>query len=69
VLNRTYIIFGSLLLLGYAVSTFEGWELANPRRQRVPVAAAGRPASGGSWWYYGGSDSTRSGMGGGPGGK
>jgi hypothetical protein len=68
-LNRLYILFGGLVLLGYAVSALEGWEFGNPTRQRVPSAYSGR-SSGGGWWYYGGSDSsTRSGMGGGPGGK
>jgi hypothetical protein len=63
VLRRAYLVFGSLVLLGYVVATTEGWELGNPNRQRH-----GRYA----WWFVlPGSDSsgTRSGVGGGGGGK
>ena len=69
-LSRLYLIFGCLVLTGYAVSAYEGWEFGNPTRQRVP-AAGGRSSGGwfGSSSGGSGSSSTRSGWGGGGGGK
>jgi hypothetical protein len=68
--SRLYVTFGCLVLLGYAVVSYEGWELVRPR-QALPAAglAAGSGGGGGggsSWWFF---SSNRSGMGGGRGGK
>jgi hypothetical protein len=54
-LNRVYAVVGSLVLAGYGLSSFAGWEFGNPTRDRVPVLVAGsyRPTS---WWgrtYWG----------------
>jgi hypothetical protein len=68
-LARFYLLFGCLVLLGYVVSAYEGWEFFNPHRQPVPGASAsgasGSSGSSGRWWWF----SSRSGMGGDSGGK
>ena len=39
-LTRAYLAFGVACLSWYAASSLAGWEYDNPRRYRVPVAAA-----------------------------
>lgn len=65
-LARVYLAAGAALLVGFAVSSFAGWEL-RPAERAVPAAGAALAASawgrssrssGGSVWY---SSSTRSG--------
>jgi hypothetical protein len=64
-LARIYYVLGSLLVLGYVVVAFEGWEFGNPVRMSPapPVGAAvsssGRSHSGASgsrsgWIIWGG---------------
>ena len=45
-LRRGYVIFGSLVLFGYALTSWEGWEPFSRRFQALPGVAAA--AAGGS---------------------
>jgi len=69
-LGRGYLVFGSLVLLGYAMTAYQGWEFGNPNRYRVPAAGVSRARAGGGWWWWHWSgSSSRSGGGWGRGGK
>jgi hypothetical protein len=52
-LNRVYVILGGLLVLGYAVSAYEGWEFASAvRMAAAPPAGSVARSSGGSWFWF-----------------
>lgn len=57
--SRIYLVAGSLLLSGYAVSAISGWEIDSFGRE-TPAQAAARHASGGHrshsyfWFFRGG---------------
>jgi hypothetical protein len=58
-LERGYIILGAVLLLGYVVVAWEGWEFGNPMRlSPAPPPGATLSSSGRS---HSGSPGTRSG--------
>jgi hypothetical protein len=58
-LARVYLVLGSLLVLGYGVVAFEGWEFGNPvRLSPAPPAGAALSSSGG---HSSSSSGTRSG--------
>ena len=54
-LERVYYVVGTVLLLGYGVVWFEGWEFSNPRRlSPAPPPGAMLSSSG---HYHSGSGS------------
>lgn len=54
-LNKLYLTLGSLLLVGYSVMAFNGWEFGDARREVIPReqlhAASGYRSS--HFWYSG----------------
>jgi hypothetical protein len=65
--SRVYLVLGSLVLLGYGLAVFEGWELGNPVRLAAAPAAHSylrSSSSGGSWYWISSSDGRSSGVGG-----
>ena len=69
---RLYLILGAMVLLGYSVAAFEGWEFVNPvRLASAPAPGSRLLSSGGRWfWFYSSSSSGGHGTGvGGFGGK
>ena len=46
--RRGYVIFGALVLCGYALTSWEGWEPFSRRFQAVPGLAAAAAVGGGS---------------------
>jgi hypothetical protein len=61
-LTRIYIIAGALLLGGYGVAAWEGWEFSNPRvLTPAPPAGAALSPSSGRAHYSGSSSGSRSG--------
>jgi hypothetical protein len=54
--ERVYIVLGSLLLLGYAVVAWEGWEFGNPVKLR-PAPPAGATLSSSGTYHHSGSRS------------
>jgi hypothetical protein len=44
--GRGYVIFGVLVLLGYATAAWEGWEPFSRRFQVIPGLSAGGGSSG-----------------------
>ena len=55
-LARGYFILGAVLLLGYVVAAFEGWEFGNPIRVS-PVPPAGATLSSSARYHSGSSRS------------
>ncbi len=51
-LTRVYCILGGLLVLGYAMSAYEGWEFASAvRMASAPPAGSNVHSSGGVWYW------------------
>jgi hypothetical protein len=46
-LRRGYVIFGTLVLFGYGLTSWEGWEPFSRRFQAVPGLAAAAASGGG----------------------
>jgi hypothetical protein len=65
---RVYLILGSVVLAGYGLAAFEGWEFVNPVRLAAapPPGSTLRSSSGRWFWFY--SSSTSGGRGSGVGG-
>jgi hypothetical protein len=59
-LERVYTVLGSVLLLGYSVVWFEGWEFTNPTRLSPPPPVGATLSSSGHY-YHSGSSGSRSG--------
>jgi hypothetical protein len=56
-LTRSYYILGSLLLTGYLVVAFGGWEFGNPVRGSAPgigetLSSSGRGHAGSRGWFF-----------------
>ncbi len=53
-LTRVYSILGSLLLLGYGLSAYQGWEFGNAMRliSAPPAGSAMYSSSGRSYWFH-----------------
>jgi hypothetical protein len=60
---RVYLILGTLVLLGYGLAVFEGWEPGNPVRlaSAPPPHSYLRSSSSGGSWYWMHSTSSSSG--------
>ena len=68
-LRRGYVIFGSLVLFGYGLASWEGWEPFSRRFQAVPGVSAAAAGGGGSGRAPGSSYSSHPGSSGFGGGK
>jgi hypothetical protein len=51
-LTRVYYILGALLVLGYGVAAYEGWEFASPMRMASAPPAGSVVRSSGSRWFW-----------------
>ncbi len=67
--RRGYLLFGTLVLLGYALTAWEGWEPFSRRYQGVPGIVAAGGGGGPSGRAPGGSQSSHAGPSGYGGGK
>ena len=52
-LNKFYLTLGSVLLVGYSVMAFSGWELGDPARHTIPADQRGNYRSS-IFWYSSG---------------
>ena len=65
---RVYLILGVLVLVGYGMSAYEGWEFVDPVRQTAAPTAGSTLHSSGGGWSSSGSSSSSGGRGVGVGG-
>jgi hypothetical protein len=64
-LTRVYYILGGLMILGYGVAAYEGWEFASAvRMAAAPPAGSMVSSSGGRWYWVHSSTYTSDGRGG-----